>query len=431
MILRALPGRVLKKVEYVVKTSRLYNPLAENEMRREVRVIRGETVDPTVHLSEALEWLKRAQDATPDRGVSRGFGVAWIPYFKRKGWQPSYPETTGYIIPTLYDCARVLDDDELRRRAVEMADWELAVQMPNGAVMGGTVDQPPTPAVFNTGQVMLGWIRAFLETNRESYRVGLERAADFLLATQDTDGTWRRGNSQYASATSTTYNSRVGWALCWAGTLLEQGDYVEAGKRNLDRTLALQKPNGWFVDNDLEDPSAPLTHTIAYAMEGLLGGFDILREQRYLDAVVLAADHVSTCMDERGWLPGRIGPSWNPMASWSCLTGSAQIAGVLLRLEVLTGNERYGSRAAKLLHFVKLTQNCESNNPGLRGGIKGSYPFDGDYGRYQLLNWATKFFIDALLLEMARTSSPFVTLQEGGRGQATKASSGSPTKIEQ
>jgi hypothetical protein len=44
------------------------------------------------------------------------------------------------------------------------------------------------------------------------------------------------------------------------------------------------------------------------------------------------------------------------------------------------------------------TQNGETRNPGLRGGIKGSFPFDGDYGRFEVLNWATKFFVDALLL---------------------------------
>jgi hypothetical protein len=402
-MLRALPGRVLRKAEYMLKTSRLYNASAESEKRREARVIATVTVDSTAHLREALDWLKRAQDATADRGVSRGFGVAWVPYLKCKGWQPSYPETTGYIIPTFFDCASLLGDEDLRRRAIEMADWELDVQMPGGAVMGGTADRPPTPAVFNTGQVMLGWIRAFLETNRESYLRGLERAADFLLSMQDDDGTWRRGNSQYASAVATTYNSRVGWALSWTGALLERDSYVEAGKRNLDRTLVLQKPNGWFVDNDLEDPSAPLTHTIAYAMEGLLGGFDILGDRRYLDAVGLAADHIIACVDDNGQLSGRIGPSWNAMASWSCLTGSAQIAALLFRLHRLTDNERFRATATKLLRSVKLTQNCVSNNPGLRGGIKGSYPFDGGYRRYELLNWATKFFIDALLLEMAST----------------------------
>ena len=52
-----------------------------------------------------------------------------------------------------------------------------------------------------------------------------------------------------------------------------------------------------------------------------------------------------------------------------------------------------------ILAFLKATQNCVSDAFGLRGGVKGSHPFDGEYGRYEVLNWATKFFVDALLLD--------------------------------
>jgi hypothetical protein len=34
-----------------------------------------------------------------------------------------------------------------------------------------------------------------------------------------------------------------------------------------------------------------------------------------------------------------------------------------------------------------------------RGGIRGSFPAYGGYGTYQFLNWAAKFFVDALLAE--------------------------------
>ena len=62
------------------------------------------------HLRSALEWLVAAQDATPDDGISRGYSFAYSTYFRGRGWQPSYPETTGYIIPTmlrLKNCRRV------------------------------------------------------------------------------------------------------------------------------------------------------------------------------------------------------------------------------------------------------------------------------------------------------------------------------------
>src|ERR1035437_7867019 len=51
-------------------------------------------------------WLCAAQDksATHEGGVARDFSLI-------KGWASSYPETTGYIIPTMIDLAKWLKDD--------------------------------------------------------------------------------------------------------------------------------------------------------------------------------------------------------------------------------------------------------------------------------------------------------------------------------
>ena len=35
----------------------------------------------------------------------------------------------------------------------------------------------------------------------------------------------------------------------------------------------------------------------------------------------------------------------------------------------------------------------------IKGAISGSYPIWGEYQRLAFPNWATKFFVDALLLE--------------------------------
>src|SRR5208283_5131651 len=110
------------------------------------------------HLNAIYAWLCAAQDATPDNGVS-----AW--YTLIDGWMPSYPETTGYIIPTLFDYSRYCNDLTARSRAIAMATWEVDVQLSNGAIRGGHLGyQPPEPAVFNTGQVIFGWVAAYGET---------------------------------------------------------------------------------------------------------------------------------------------------------------------------------------------------------------------------------------------------------------------------
>src|SRR5262249_1348848 len=100
--------------------------------------------DPELHLREAAAWLIRAQEAGTDRGVAYGADFG-------QGFLPSYPETTGYIICTFLDLANHYGESDYRRRAVEMGEWESAIQMGSGAVMGGMCNPNPTASVFNTG----------------------------------------------------------------------------------------------------------------------------------------------------------------------------------------------------------------------------------------------------------------------------------------
>ena len=103
-------------------------------------------------ISEALAWIGRAQDhsASADGGVARHFCLV-------NGWSTSYPETTGYIIPTVIREARASEDADLLDRAKAMLDWLVSIQMASGAFQGGTVtDSPVVPVTFNTGQILMG-----------------------------------------------------------------------------------------------------------------------------------------------------------------------------------------------------------------------------------------------------------------------------------
>lgn len=400
-----MPGRVLRRLEDMVETSPRRDHLALEMLTREQSRARVNVRENRFHIRAAVAWLARAHDATPDCGVSRGFSVAWSRDLRLRGWQPSYPETTGYIIPTLYDCARYLGEPDLCRRAAEMAKWECEVQLPSGAVMGGTIaGGMRTPAVFNTGQVMLGWLRAAQETGDARYMDACASAADYLISVQEPDGSWRKGNSAFADSLTTTYNSRVGWALVLFGQRAGRQDAIDAGERNIHFSLSRQQGNGWFADNCLTDARRPLLHTIVYAMEGILGAHDALGalgDNAYLDAVVRAADALVGQIRADGSLAGRFDESWSGTVEWACLTGCAQLSSVLLRLATATGQSGYRDAARRILTFLKRVHDCTSPVDGVRGGLAGSFPLDGGYGRYEILNWATKFFIDALLLDEA------------------------------
>ena len=345
----------------------------------------------------AIEWLVRAQDATSDGGISRGYSLAWHPHFQRAGWQPSYPETTGYIIPTLYAAARRLGRAELAARAERAARWEIEIQLSTGAVRGGVIGQPESPAVFNTGQVLLGWLAVFEETGQGIFADAARRAACYLAATLDPDGQWRSDNSRFARADSTLYNTRTAWALAEAGVRLENHAFTDAAARNLRAAADLQEQNGWLPHCCLTDPERPLLHTLAYAIRGLLEGGRVLGDSRFSSAAERAARALVRTVRADGWMPGRYRSDWSAAVRWSCLTGQAQMANDWIRLAEITGDREWLEPVPAVLCFLKRTQNRRTRDPGLLGGIKGAWPVGGGYGTYEVLSWATKFFADALM----------------------------------
>src|SRR5688500_18619089 len=352
------------------------------------------------HLAVGTQWLCQAHDAAGGGGVARSYSLRWNDSHKRKGWLDAYPETTGYIIPTFFNYAAFTGEAQIAERALRMAQWEAELQMESSAVQGGTIAFTPTPAVFNTGQVLFGWSRAYHETRRDIFRTAAGRAADLLVSVQDPDGAWRRGGSNYARPGVNLYAARTAWGLLEAFKVTANPKHRQAGRRNLEFVVSQQHPNGWFPHSCLEDDQRPLLHTIAYTIEGLLEAGVMLENSRFVDAARRPLDVLFSLQRSDGSLAGQFDSDWKPAVRWSCLTGDAQIALCWLRMFQLTGDSKYFEAARRLNRFVMSTQDLTSSDPGIRGAIKGAYPIWGAYSPYEYPNWAAKFFADALMLEI-------------------------------
>jgi hypothetical protein len=344
------------------------------------------------HLHEAMAWLKRAQDAGADRGVS--YGVTF-----GQDFDVSYPETTGYVCRTFVEQEQLTGDADLLERAVAMADWEIAIQLPSGAVMGGKVSEQPTPAVFNTGMVLLGWSALIHRTGEDRFRQAARRASDWLVSVQEPDGRWIRGNSSFAPPESSLYNVKAAWGLSEAGAALGEDRYVQAAVRNAEHCLSRQRPNGWLPDCDLSDPRAPLLHTLAYSMQGLLGLGKLTGREDLIASARLLADAQLRIMEDDGFIPGRQYDDFSAAVDWCCLTGSAQTSAVWSELFLLTQEEKYRAAARQVNRYLMARHDVRNPDLRLRGGVPGSWPVWGDYGRLRILNWSTKFLVDALALE--------------------------------
>ncbi len=350
-------------------------------------------MDLDLHIAEAAAWLVRAQDSGNDRGVAYGARLG-------EGFLASYPETTGYIIPTFLHLAEYYGNPDYIQRAVEMGCWEASVQLNSGAVMAGRADViDPQAAIFNTGQVLLGWSALLKLKPDERFRNAGIRAAEWLLSQQEADGNWLRGNSPLAKATATVYNVKAAWGLAEFGAVVERPQYITAALNNADYAMRLQLPNGWFENCCLSDPEFPLLHTIAYTMQGLIGIGRLTGQPDLILSAQRTADSLLGLMDEIGFIPGTIGRRFKGAVDWCCLTGSAQTSIVWAALYEITGNARYREGLQRVNRYLMARHDTSSPDLTVRGGITGSWPVWGEYGRYKVLNWATKFFLDALLLE--------------------------------
>jgi folate-dependent phosphoribosylglycinamide formyltransferase PurN len=358
------------------------------------------------HLVSAAHWLARAQDATGDGGVSGRYSL-------RTGWSSSYPETTGYIIPTLIALGKELDP-AFRERAARCVEFLRGIQLSNGAFPGGELHENRTrPSIFNTAQILNGLVAWHAETADKLAGDSATRAAEWLTSQQDTDGCWR-GNIYNGV---TTYTAHASCWLAQAGKHFAVGPWLTAAERHLDWVLShVDRSTGWidlagFDTEDHESRRAP-THTIAYTVWGLLDLSVVLGRDDGLSAARTAAERIARRLELSGWLPGELDSQWKPAAEYSCLTGNAQMALIWFRLAGIDGDARFTNAAIKALDLVKAAQSMENADPGIRGGIPGSAPAWGKYLYMGLPNWSAKFFIDALLAKrdalacFARTSSP-------------------------
>jgi len=366
----------------------LFKPASESRQEHEV------------HLRGAIDWLCRAQDVRNGQSDAGGVSAGWS---FEDGWLPSYPETTGYIIETFLAAADVLQRPELVERAGRMIDWELSIQLPDGAFPGHFGEAGSRPVIFNTGQIMHGMVAGYTQLGREECLQAAVRAGHWLRQLQDADGCWRRFEHNDIPH---VYNTRATWALLATGLLAADQQLVESAQRNLDWARGQQTASGWFAANAFTLDRSPYTHTIAYAIRGFLESGLLLGEERYLQAALTAARALANAQRRDGWLAGTYKDGWVADAGYCCLTGLAQMSLNWIRLAQISGEEDLRAPARAGLDYIKSTQRLTASDASVRGGIAGSSPIWGDYSRFEYPNWAAKFFSDALIMDMTDTSVP-------------------------
>ncbi|MEZ7196518.1 class I SAM-dependent methyltransferase [Pseudodesulfovibrio karagichevae] len=354
------------------------------------------------HLAACFDWFESARLAAPDRGIPAFYDPMSASY----GF--SYPEVTGYIAATYAAAARLPGRAGLLDAAKALGQWELDIQSPLGGAGESLGFYHPRPRVFNTGQVMLGWLALHEALHDDRFLEAAVRAAYFTTLALDGEGKWAR----YVYAGPRTYKSRVVWALLETARRSSGPRFRTAAEQATRWILSKAHDNGFFDETSLGDPGRPWTHLTGYLLTGLeksLGYEEadiphdkivslLTRAARNIQAALATPEPGAPCLPG---LPGTLDARFRSEDAWSCLTGNAQIAFFLMRMSLRLGDEGMNEAAGALVDGLKRLQLTGAQlEPGLRGGLFGSWPAGGNYCPYVLPSWGIKFFADALLARM-------------------------------
>ncbi|MFY9558907.1 MAG: prenyltransferase/squalene oxidase repeat-containing protein [Terriglobales bacterium] len=370
----------------------LFSKLASDDLRtrfghRHLYSYAATTVPTADALRSLLGWILDAQ--RPDGGIAAYYSLL-------TGYAPSYPEVTGYIIPTLYDFVRLTADPAARHAAERATRWLLSLQMTSGAFPGGLHDSDDAqPSVFNTGQILQGLVRAHAETGNAEILERASAAGGWLAAIQQADGSWT-GPAAYQGVAH-TYYSMVSWALAQLAGESRNPAYASAADRNMDWVLAHIKPSGWIDGLKLHGHPAYL-HFIAYVIQGTLECGILRHRDDVIQAAAKPAWVLLRKFETHKRLLGTYEPDFRSGQRFSCLTGDAQMSCVWLRLFEVTGDLRYLNAALKMNERLKQLLPLKGRR-GVVGGVAGSYPIWGAYQPVRYISWGCKFLADALMLE--------------------------------
>ena len=188
------------------------------------------------HSAATAGWLVRS--------IEHGAGGSCAHFSIALGWSRPYPETTGYLIPTLLALDAQHPELGLREHARNCGRWLLSIQNSNGSWNGGL---HPTKgagkaSVFNTGQILKGMVALHRANAGDGFVEAAARGARWLAESAAENGLWRGGD--YRATKTPSYYTHVLWPML--ETWLETCDSKvrESAEKGVATVLERVRPNG-------------------------------------------------------------------------------------------------------------------------------------------------------------------------------------------
>ena len=340
------------------------------------------------HAREAAAWLMRAQMATGQQGVSRGYSM------NVAGWSPPDALASALTAMSLLTGGEWLADDKLIETAVAIGDWIITRQSDSGAV-----DCEPE-VVAKTAACTEAWMMLFEKTTHERFLFASQQAARWLTSLVMDTNRFGRIPKTSAILTARAIAMVDPFDAGIDGRFLTE-HVVECVFKNLPR-------NGSVKPNEISDTAPyPSTFQVATVIDSLLhccgsleGSLAIHTKQRALSAAekTLLRFELNKPRPDAvvPLLPAFFDEKWKSHGKYACNAGCAQTALLWLNAYGSTADGRYLNSVLKILDQLKSQQTLKSADLGVRGAVPGTTPIWRRMGRLHFPTNVTAMLLTAL-----------------------------------
>lgn len=347
------------------------------------------------HLKATAEWCIRS--------TLKGKGGSCAYFSPILGWSNPYPETTGYLIPTLIKLGNLLEDNKYYKTAEKIGHWLLEIQNDNGSWNGLLhPTKKPKNSVFNTGQILKGMAALYKHNQKSIWEESGFRGALWLTNTINSKGLWPAGD--YRSEVTPSYYTHVAWPMLEIWAINDETKIKNAAENHLNLVLKRINKNGAISNWGFEDDGTAFTHTIAYTVRGLQESARITQEYDRYEKPLENTINVVYRKSElaNGKLDAKYDQNWRGLGNYTCLTGNVQLAICLALFEKNHNDLRLINAATKLIDYVLSVQSLKSPMRGINGAVPGSWPIWGKYMFLRYPNWSAKYLCDSIMIIMDR-----------------------------
>ena len=337
----------------------------------------------------ALDWIIKSLNHNGGNGSSAYYSNLYPPF----GWSKAYPETTGYLIPTLIDYDELYPELKLLDKSIQCGDWICSLAFENGALPGG-LEGSKNESIFNTGQMLIGLNSIYSLTKDVKYFKIIDSAVNWLCQNLEENGSWK--NYAYIEGYVPSYYTRVVWPVLASNKFIKSDEITLLMRKALKFYEKKINKNLSITDWGFKKGEKAFTHTIAYTLRGFFESSVILENDNLLNRTIDICEKLLKISAFKGRLAGRYSNTWKGDYNFICLTGNAQLSILFTKIFSINNDVRFLNAALFYMEPVLKAQVLKNNYK--YGAISGSSPFYGRYLTLRYPNWATKFFLDAYLI---------------------------------